>query len=713
LDIVHVNVDFPNVPGAVTASDHEPLLTRFYVKGKPEPRYFDLQVLHASDLEGGVDALDRAPNFAAIVDKLEDNELVDASITLSAGDNYIPGPFFSAAGDASFGPVFNELYNTFYGLTGAQQYADLGAVGGRVDISIMNVIGFDASAVGNHEFDLGSDAFEQIIEEDFGDTTDLADDGWVGAQFPYLSSNLDFSGDADLGNLFTSSILANTAFETGPFESASGLSSTPKLAPATFIDVGQGEKVGVVGATTQLLDTISSPTGTIVIGPQSNDMPALAALIQPQVDTLEAMDIDKIVLVSHLQQISLEEELVTLLDGVDIVIAGGSDTLLANTDDDLREGDVADGQYPLITQDAAGDPAVIVSTDGEYSYVGQLVVRFDDEGELVRRRGRGPLEDLGDLELAMNGPVKTEAEDVADIWGLEDPFAEGSKGDLVTDLVDAAQNVVIAKDSNVVGETTVFIEGRREKVRTEETNLGDLTADANLALARTVDPTTAVSIKNGGGIRAEIGEVGDDGTLLPPQANPLSGKLLGQISQLDIENSLRFNNELSLITVTAAQLEAIVEHSVAATAPGATPGQFPQIAGMAFSFDPDSPVGSRVESLAIVDDAGAVVDVVVENGALQGDANRQIRVVTLNFLAGGGDGYPFPDNGTRVDLVGTVTDPGSFAWAAPGSEQDALAEYLATNHGIGDSTPFSEAETPPSGDERIQNLNERSDTVLP
>jgi 2',3'-cyclic-nucleotide 2'-phosphodiesterase (5'-nucleotidase family) len=62
---------------------------------------FTLQVLHASDLEGGIDAIERTPNFAAIVDSLEDADGVDASITLSVGDNYIPGPFFSAAGDPS------------------------------------------------------------------------------------------------------------------------------------------------------------------------------------------------------------------------------------------------------------------------------------------------------------------------------------------------------------------------------------------------------------------------------------------------------------------------------------------------------------------------------------------------------------------------------------------------------------------------------------
>ena len=77
---------------------------------------FKLQILHASDLEGGIDAIGLAPNFAAIEAALE-AEAEDqgfASITLSAGDNYLSGPFFNAAGEASvFNPLFEGLYNSF------------------------------------------------------------------------------------------------------------------------------------------------------------------------------------------------------------------------------------------------------------------------------------------------------------------------------------------------------------------------------------------------------------------------------------------------------------------------------------------------------------------------------------------------------------------------------------------------------------------------
>ena len=421
-----------------------------------------------------------------------------------------------------------------------------------------------------------------------------------------------------------------------------------------------------------------------------------------------------------------------MLSGVDISIAGGSDTLLANADDALRPGDVAAGPYPVVTTDFNGNPAVIVSTDGEYSYVGRLVVTFDADGILVDAEGN-PIDDTADLDPALNGPIATTDENVEALWDGEDAFAAGTKGALTKELTDAVAEVVNTKDGNVIGETEVFLDGRREQVRTEETNLGNLTADANLEVAQGYDDTVVVSIKNGGGIRAPIGEVVNDGgetVFLPPQANPDAGKEAGQVSQLDNENALRFNNELTLVTLTPEQLLEVLEHGVAATEDGATPGRFPQVGGIQFSFDPSrqaresdpdtgeqTTAGERVQSVAIV--TGDALVPVVEDGEIVDGAPEAIRVVTLNFLAGGGDGYPFaffaaqdPAFADRVDLVGELTDPGLVDFAAPGTEQDALAEYFAENHPVGGGTPFDAEETPIEEDTRIQNLEFRDDEVL-
>lgn len=642
-----------------------------------------VQLLHASDLEGGVNAVTDAPNFAAIVQALESDAAASGtpSLLLSAGDNYIPGPFFSAAGDPSVRDELRQAYDTLFGFP-AGTVNDLREGVGRVDVSVMNLIGFDASALGNHEFDAGTGIIREIIG------TDIRAGGqvrWLGAQFPYLGANLDFSGDGALAGLFTDAILENTAFASTPADLTAAVAA-PKLAPYTKITRG-GEVFGVVGATTPLLRSISSPGDTEVKEPGagSNDMADLAAILQPRINALLADGVDKIILVSHLQQIALEEELIGLLNGVDIVVAGGSDTLLANPGNRLRAGDSADAEYPLLTTNKDGDPALIVSTDGEYSYVGRLVVSFDANGRITG------------VDTAVSGPYATDDEGVEDLWGnLVDPFQPGTKGGEVALLTAAVADVVISKDGLVYGKTDVFLEGRRAEVRTEETNLGDMTADANLAAARAIDADVLVSIKNGGGIRAEIGAIdGLTGEELPPQANPASGKEEGEVSQLDIENSLRFNNGLSLLTVSANGLHEVLEHAVAASGPGATPGQFPQVGGIAFSFDTAAAAGARIVSAAIKDAAGNTLDVLVENGVVVGDPDRPIRMVTLGFLADGGDGYPFPALG--VNRVDTGIN-----------EQDALADYLINNHA---EDPFAMKDAGPGMDGRIQNLAFRSDTA--
>ena len=92
-----------------------------------------------------------------------------------------------------------------------------------------------------------------------------------------------------------------------------------KIAPATIINEN-GEHIGVVGATTQIVESISSTGGIEIIGDNVDDMPALAAILQPTIDADRAGH-QQIILVSHLQQLALEKELAPLLHGVDMIIA--------------------------------------------------------------------------------------------------------------------------------------------------------------------------------------------------------------------------------------------------------------------------------------------------------------------------------------------------------------------------------------------------------
>ena len=572
------------------------------------------------------------PRFSAVLNALKAE--VEDTVIIGAGDTYIPGAFFAAGNDPSLRDV-------------------LGREGsGRADILMLNAMGFMASALGNHEFDLGTSAIAGLIQAD--------GIGYVGAAFPFLSANLDFSLDRNLAPLVVDA-------------GQEAMAIPNSISKSAVITTPSGEKIGVVGATTPWLPKISVP-GDVRVSPENrDDIPALAAIIQDSVDELKSSGVQVIILTGHLQRFSIDEALAGQLGGVDIIISGGSNTLLADNTDRLRDGDTAAGVYPILATSAADEPVAIVSTDGNYKYVGRLVVDFDEAGVLIPES----------IDAEVSGAFAMDETGVVDT-------GDAAPAPQVVAITEAIRDVVIAKDGMTFGSTRVYLEGRRGAVRTEETNLGNLTADANLNAARRVDPTVVASLKNGGGMRASIGVTVGVGEL-PPPANPLVGKAEGEISQLDIENTLRFNSGLSLLTLTAAQLLVVVEHAVAEAKPGVSSGQFPQVGDLAFSYDMSQPAGERVKSLVIINSDGNPMDIVAQNGEIVGDKERTFRIVTRDFLADGGDDYPYPNypDTNRVDLPDVMTEEqsgGGAEFAAPGREQDAFAEYLAANFS---ETPYS------------------------
>ncbi len=656
----------------------------------PVGPFFTLQLLHAADMDSAVGALENVENFSAMLDGFR-AQFPDNTLVLSSGDNYVPGPRYFAAGD--------DANDALLGVSG----------NGRADIAFLNAMGFQASALGNHELDLGTGALASVI----GAETDEAGT-YPGSRFPYLSSNLDFTSDENLAGLVVPD--GQEAMLVGG-----------SLARSAVVTVA-GERIGIVGATTPTLASITGAGGITVAPEDIFDVDALAVVIQDAVDELVAQGINKVILLAHMQRIDIEQELATKLKDVDIIVAGGSNTLLADATDRLRRGDKAQDAYPLTHRAADGAPVLLVNTDGDYRYLGRLMVRFDDAGRV--------LPDSVDPHLS--GAYATDLQGGQAFAGR--PIPE------VSLIAESLRRILIVRDGNIIARTEVYLDGRRGTVRTQESNLGNLVADALLWTARRVDPEVAVSLKNSGGIRDDIGVVvhpagatdASDVEFLPPPANPVTGKLQGDVSQFDVEGTLRFDNGLVIVPLTARQLVAVIEHTVAADDVGKVPsGGFPQMGGMRFSFDPTAPAGQRVRSLAVIDDSGAVIDRVVENGEPAGDPERVIKMGTLNFLANGGSGYPFPVPQTgRIDFSGEAgqynphdpdfpdangngvidgpladADPGLSDAFAAGKEQDALAEYLARFH---DETPFNRPETAPLDDQRIQNLgiHGKTDTVF-
>ena len=640
---------------------------------------FRLQLLHFADVDGGgTAAMFNVDEFSALVNhfRLQDP---DRTILLSSGDNYIPGPIFEASRDARMATVIGKPGQ------------------GRGEIAIQNRMGVQVSAVGNHDLDTGPGGFAGIIKPD-GD--------YPGAVWPYISVNIDFTADS-----------TNTApLLREPRQEASSL-PPGSLARSVVITV-DGERVGVVGAVTPTLPSITS-VGNLTLSPNpfaedAAGFDALAEVIQEEVDALTAEGINKIILAAHMQRINVERNLATRLRDVDIIVAGGSNTILADSNDFLREGDTAAGDYPEIYDSAAGEPVLLVNTNGDYTYLGRLVVEFDADGVIITDR----------LDPAENGA-----------WAAIPSVVEQLKAEPIPEVVavaDVIREILGELDGDAYGITTVFLEGRRPQIRDRETNLGNLTADANLWYAQQLAPGNPplVSLKNGGGIRAAIGIVSvppgeeDAVVLLPPAANDF-GKPEGGISQLDIQTSLAFNNGLALLDMTSAELRDLLEALVAA--PGS--GAWGHTAGLRVVFDPSLPARTRGDTnLGLATDgeqvqemevclgdwnAGACLggwETVVTGGATQ-DTGNSYRVVALDFLAGCaapsgsancGDSLPFKglvaaNYASLLEAGFAPQDPGLADFSPTGGEQDALAEYLKAFHPDADNAYA----VPPDVNERL------------
>ncbi len=198
---------------------------------------------------------------------------------------------------------------------------------GQDSVEIMNALDYDAVALGNHEFNEGSDGLANFI---------------TGLNFPSLSANIDFSEDPYLAGL---------------------------VEPSVILEVG-GESIGIIGLTTPETVVLNRPSDDLVF---SDD---LVGITQAQVDTLSAEGINKIILLTHLGY-APDVELAQAVSGVDIVVGGHTNTFLSNT----YSG--ALGGYPTVLESASGEPILVVQANTRTLYLGRLDVEFDADGLLT------------------------------------------------------------------------------------------------------------------------------------------------------------------------------------------------------------------------------------------------------------------------------------------------------------------------------------------
>jgi 5'-nucleotidase / UDP-sugar diphosphatase len=275
------------------------------------------------------------------------------------------------------------------------------------------------------------------------------------------------------------------------------------------------------------------------------------------------------------------------LKGIAVIVGGHSHTPLGQYTGNGLPA--SEGTYPTVLKDGNGKTILITQVWEWGKFYGNLRLTLNNDGVPVAWKGTViPVNESFKADTRLNATLKA-----------------------FTVPLDGFRKTV-------VGSSSVLLNGERADVRKRETNLSNLIADANLW--RTKNLGTTISLQNGGGVRASI------------QA--------GTITQGDILNVQPFGNTLYVLEITGAELKAALENGVSQWEAGA--GRFMHVSGLKYTFDLAQKPGSRVTDVQI----GTVKD-----GFKPLDPTATFKVVTNNFVAGGGDGFDVLKNakGSRVD----------------------------------------------------------------
>ena len=351
--------------------------------------------------------------------------------------------------------------------------------------------------------------------------------------------------------------------------------------PAYVMLEAGGYQFAILGICTPKTITSSTPVyfqndaGEFIYGfCQDDSGEALYACVQAAADEARAQGADYVVAAAHLGiDISCSpwtsSELIENTTGIDAVLDG-------------HAHQVIEGEW---VKNKDGEDVLLTSTGTKLERLGALCVGGDGA--------------LSAVSIAAVDEGMIDADMVEFIAGIEGELAE------VTETVVATSEVDLVIEDPETGERIV---------RTAETNLGDLCADAYRAVTG-----ADVAMVNGGGVRASIAA--------------------GEVTYGDIISVHPFGNEVCMVETTGAQILDALEMGCSAL-PGEF-GGFQQVSGLTYEID------MNVDSSVELDENGMFVGVTGERrvknvyvGDEPLDPEKTYTLASHNYmLKNGGDGF--------------------------------------------------------------------------
>lgn len=386
------------------------------------------------------------------------------------------------------------------------------------DFKGMALLGYDAMAIGNHEFD---NPIEKIFEQK----------KW--AHFPFLSANIYYK---DSGKR--------------PFDASHKW---------TFDDL----TITVFGLTTEdtPLKTNAKNTATLNFTPSVEEAKKLVPKLRKETDILIALThtghyVDE----QHGANAPGDVTLARQVSGIDVIVGGHT-------------------QKPLFKPDIQNN-TIIVQAYEWGKYVGRVDLEFLD--------GKVTLKNYELIPVNLKSSTRKIPENRRVKAFLQTYQDRGNE------LIKKLNSGVDQSTLNLGSAAIEFI-GRREIIRFQETNLGNLVAQAYKNELK-----TDIAVMNAGGIR----------DTLPP----------GKIHLETILTILPFKGQIVVAKLRGDKLQEYLEHSVFNLLPGS--GSYPHIAGVTAEAD------THLKKLNNIKINGKALD-----------PNQTYSIALPEFIAKGGDKY--------------------------------------------------------------------------
>ncbi|MBA2417112.1 MAG: bifunctional metallophosphatase/5'-nucleotidase [Geodermatophilaceae bacterium] len=481
-------------------------------------------------------------------------------------------------------------------------------------IEVLNALGMDYSSVGNHEFDRGTDELlridgggcvgEQNVDSCFTDST--GDTRFDGADFPYLAANVVYN---DAG--------------VNPGE--------PILPAYELLDVGDGQRLALIGVVTRTTPTIVSPTG---------------------VETVDFLD-EAETINSYAAELTDPGFPGGPVNAIAVLIheggtAAGADAPDFNACDDLA-GPIVDINDGLATDDVD----LIVSAHTHEAYNCRLPRTGEDPARGTRLVTQGGFYGKLVTDIRLQISPTTGEIDPETMVALNVPVLQGPGDPDIAAIVQYWTDRAAEQGQVSVGSQTEDIDRAYQSgspVRDSESSLGSLIADVQLASVQDEafnDPV--IAFMNPGGIRADLNCLSSG----PDDPD-------GNITYSEVFTVQPFGNTVNTLRMTGADLHQLLEEQFPNN-PNTPPDDEVRTSllllsvsdGFRYEFDPNAAWGEAVDPASIT-----------LNGEVVDPAGEYV-VAVNSFLAGGGDSFYAFTAGTDP-----VTGP---------VDVDAFVDYLGAN----------------------------------